>query len=99
MENFEKIECYKCGVIFAVSKTFESSWRRDKSTFYCPNGHGQSYTKSTAELLEERIKEKDRKIFEKDTEIFRLEKENRRLKKRNNPLKGVRKYERRTKNT
>lgn len=32
-----------CGILFAVPKTWNDERRRDHSSFYCPNGHIQSY--------------------------------------------------------
>lgn len=43
--------CYSaCGLSFAVPKTWDDAKRNDHSSFYCPNGHIQSYAgKSDAE--------------------------------------------------
>jgi hypothetical protein len=53
--HFETIDCYKCGVTFAVSASLRKAWLRDKTEFYCPNGHTQSYTESTAERLQKQL--------------------------------------------
>lgn len=42
-------DCCVCGVVFAVGKKFDQRRQEDKQTFYCPNGHGQSYKGPTAE--------------------------------------------------
>lgn len=73
MENFTKIECCNCGVLFAVSTTLDKNWHKTKATFYCPNGHPQSYTKSTEEYLKEQLEQKDRLISVKNADIFKLE--------------------------
>lgn len=72
MENPKTIECCNCGVLFQVSATLNANWLKTKQTFYCPNGHPQSYIKSTEETLRERIEYKDRAISEKSREIDRL---------------------------
>lgn len=41
-------DCCSCGVVFAVGKKFDARRRDDKQSFYCPNGHAQSYTGPTA---------------------------------------------------
>lgn len=49
--RFVTIECYKCGVVFAVDETLQNYWKRDKTEWFCPNGHGQSYTENEADRL------------------------------------------------
>lgn len=39
--------CFKCGVLFAMTEDFQENLRRNRNTFYCPNGHGQVYTGKT----------------------------------------------------
>lgn len=41
--------CCNCGVTFWMTCGMQKKFKDDKSTFYCPNGHGQSYRQSTAE--------------------------------------------------
>lgn len=43
--------CCTCGVEFGVPDEYDTHRRNDGRTFYCPNGHGQSYTDSTASQL------------------------------------------------
>ncbi len=57
---FETIDCYKCGVTFAVDATLRQNWKRDKTQFFCPNGHGQSYTESEADKLKRELAEAKR---------------------------------------
>jgi len=67
------IECYNCGVIFSVSNELDQNFRKTKKLFYCPNGHGQSYTKGTAEILSEQLQDKKNRVFELENEVARLE--------------------------
>lgn len=53
--NFETVDCYKCGVTFAVSAALRGNWLRDKTEFFCPNGHSQSYLESTAQRLQREL--------------------------------------------
>lgn len=46
-------ECCNCGTPFAIEATLHGSFRRHGTTFYCPNGHAQSYTKSIESQLKE----------------------------------------------
>lgn len=39
--------CCSCGVLFAMVEDFYDHRRADHKSFYCPNGHGQSYTGKT----------------------------------------------------
>jgi hypothetical protein len=50
-----EVECFKCGVVFWVAGTLHRFWKRDKTPFYCPNGHEQAYVESTAEKLQKRV--------------------------------------------
>ena len=43
-ESFELTHCPACGVAFALPSDLIDSLRRSKERFYCPNGHGQSYS-------------------------------------------------------
>lgn len=37
--------CFDCGVPFGMSETLYRQRLDDSRTFYCPNGHGQHYTR------------------------------------------------------
>lgn len=54
-QQFEIINCYKCGISFAVPATIRKRWIDSGDAFYCPHGHSQAYSKST-------VKQKDREI-------------------------------------
>lgn len=47
--------CYKCGVVFGMDGNFYDSRWRDRSTFYCPNGHPQAYAVSTEDELRRQL--------------------------------------------
>jgi len=36
--------CIRCGMTFAVPTTMDHRYHQSHETFYCPAGHGQSYT-------------------------------------------------------
>lgn len=42
-------DCCFCGIAFGMTKDFEQRRREDHQSFYCPNGHGQSYRGKTAQ--------------------------------------------------
>lgn len=54
------IACCKCGITFAVPVRLEEYFRKSRERFYCPTGHGQSYTKSTEMILWERAEAAER---------------------------------------
>lgn len=66
-------ECCNCGVIFFMTNSLNKSFRNTKKTFYCPNGHGQSYSESTEDKL-------NRDIMYLNNKVFNLERENTALK-------------------
>lgn len=51
--------CYRCGVVFAMTKDYRDNRLRKRDSFHCPNGHSQAYTGKTAEkkLEESRARE------------------------------------------
>lgn len=42
-------ECCNCGVLFALTADYQRRMIDSHDRFYCPNGHGQSYTGKTDE--------------------------------------------------
>ncbi len=82
-------ECISCGCTYAVTSQFQDKRKQDKRNFYCPNGHAQSYTKSTADTLREKVEQletsKNRVMLERDeakAKAERLEKKLESLKKK-----------------
>lgn len=60
-------ECCNCGMLFAVTRDFQVRKINDKTRFYCPNGHTQSYVGQTdAQKQRERADKLER---ERDNEI------------------------------
>jgi len=41
-ELFE-IQCYECGIAFAIRKNVQIVWAQNNKIFFCPNGHSQSW--------------------------------------------------------
>ena len=60
--GIKQITCCNCGVIFWITQSHNSDLFRTKTTFYCPNGHSQSYVGETCE-------EKYKKKLEAEQEI------------------------------
>lgn len=61
---FQDIDCYLCGVPFALTERLYSQRLDDGANFYCPNGHQQHFTESTRDKLrkaEERLAEERRR--------------------------------------
>ena len=74
MKNFIEIECCNCGIIWGVSSVLNKNWLEMKKTFYCPNGHPQSYIKSTADQLRDDINKKNIQIYGLESDIRILKK-------------------------
>lgn len=60
--QLETTECCSCGVVFALPKWMLNKRREDKGSFYCPNGHSLSYTKSRVEKLQEELEQTQRAL-------------------------------------
>lgn len=71
-DDDESCECYSCGVLFASN--ILPRRREDGGTFYCPNGHGQSYTESEADKLRKQLTDEKlkREQAERDMEWARV---------------------------
>lgn len=52
--------CCDCGIGFAVPEYFDTMRRQDGKSFYCPNGHSQSYTVTTVQKLQREVAEAQR---------------------------------------
>ena len=64
-QTFALETCCNCGVAFAVPADFQVKRRSDRRSFYCPNGHSQSYTHS--------VDQKARKDAEERAELLSRE--------------------------
>lgn len=48
--------CGECGVAFALSRSFQEARKKDRKTWYCPNGDPRVFTgKTEAEKLQEEL--------------------------------------------
>lgn len=55
------VTCAKCYMRFAMFDTHTAQLRENHQTFYCPSGHGQSYTGQTeADKLRARVASEER---------------------------------------
>jgi septal ring factor EnvC (AmiA/AmiB activator) len=74
--TFEEVVCCKCGTTFQMDAELDELRQEDGETFYCPNGHAQSYTEST----ESEMKKLRDELAEVKKELAETQVENRRLK-------------------
>jgi len=44
------MDCWNCGIVYAVPNGFDDERQKDRGTWYCPNGHGTIYPGDTAEV-------------------------------------------------
>lgn len=88
--TMETIVCCECGVPFGMPSDLKEKCRADSGKlFYCPNGHAQHYSKSTAtkvkEEYEAKLKEKQEELWAANSKAVQLEvdldKANRKLKR------------------
>ncbi len=62
--------CCNCGIAFGIPSDLQEHLQNDPSkSFYCPNGHGQHYSKSKEVRLRE---EAERKLKQKENEMANL---------------------------
>lgn len=79
-----------CGIAFAVPSTWDAQKRNDHTSFYCPNGHKQSYTgmSETEKLRLERDRLAQR-IAQRDDEVARQRDLRLGVERRLNATRGV----------
>ena len=64
-----EMDCYSCGITFAVPETWNNKRLEDGKSFWCPNGHQQHYTKTEVQILRERLE-----MERKNAEFWRQQK-------------------------
>lgn len=52
----ETLDCYLCGVIFAMPEELKQRRREDGRSFWCPCGHEQHFTETEAQRLRKQLK-------------------------------------------
>jgi phosphoglycerate-specific signal transduction histidine kinase len=68
--TFVTEECCNCGVLFALTNSLRQGLLETHRTFYCPNGHPQSYiSKTEAEKLREQLIETQNKLTQTETQL------------------------------
>jgi hypothetical protein len=61
------IECYLCGVQFGMTERMHLKRYEDGKSFYCPNGHGQTWVVSEADKLRNQLAQsRDRELATSD---------------------------------
>lgn len=58
------VDCCNCGITFAMPSTLLDRFKNNGNSFYCPHGHGQSFTKSEVDRLREKLDEQTRTATE-----------------------------------
>jgi hypothetical protein len=56
-DALDELRCPQCALAFAVDAFFIKQRRNDHGTFYCPSGHGMSYTGKTEADINRELKE------------------------------------------
>ncbi len=82
LKNLIEEECCNCGVLFWITSDLHRNIKDNKRTFYCPNGHGQSYRKSRVDELEEQLKAERNENGKLRMAKIELEVENKKLKRK-----------------
>jgi hypothetical protein len=71
--TLETETCCNCGTVFAMSASLRASRKNDGELFYCPNGHPQHYTRTTAQKLQEQLDAKVRELTAAKCEALRVQ--------------------------
>ncbi len=57
--DLHEMNCCSCKILFWVSNRHNEQLRKSHETFYCPNGHAQSYL---GESVDEKLKKSKRQL-------------------------------------
>lgn len=91
--------CPTCGVEFAMPSNLVRTLRLNKKSFYCPNGHSQSFTTSRLDELEAELKrERERRERAEDLAKRRDEANKQMYKTKQQTLGKLRRLKERVKN-
>jgi hypothetical protein len=52
-----EMTCAACAVVFGVTPALRDLRKSDKSAFFCPNGHGVCFPKTTVDPKDEELKD------------------------------------------
>lgn len=79
--------CVGCGIWFGVDEYFDNERRKDKRTFFCPNGHPMSFGEGEADRVRKQLAEKQRELDQERQRVamerqMRIDTENTLLKER-----------------
>lgn len=64
-----------------VPERLRKEFLETKKPFYCPNGHVQSYSKSSLDILREQLEQKERQLKQKQEALDQERDDNLRLRK------------------
>lgn len=73
-KTYTTTECCTCGADVPITVDHIEQLKKSKRIFYCINGHSMSFTKSTADILQEKLNEKNKEISVLEGRIRDLEK-------------------------
>lgn len=73
--------CCDCGIAMFMEVNQQAQFKKTKQTFYCVNGHPQSYTKNTEDFLRIQLEQRNEKINSLEREILGLKRSKKAKKK------------------
>lgn len=66
--HFHTTTCCECGVVFCLTDDIWNTRKKDRSSFFCPNGHGQYFSgKSQEQILKEQLQQKEQELLRERT--------------------------------
>lgn len=90
--NIEVEDCIHCGVRFGIPADLRASRKRDKKSFYCPNGHPMVYTgQSDADRIQQLNGQLDQERTRRQQAEERIEHESRQRRRVQTRLNNVQK--------
>lgn len=86
-KEYSEEECCVCAIVYFVTAQFQRKCKETKQSFYCPNGHSQSYTKSEADRLRDLLETQRKRTEQAENQNMVLSKKLRDCQKPKKPRK------------
>jgi hypothetical protein len=60
--TLKPVTCYRCGIVFGLSRDYYDDRQRDGGRWHCPNGHPQVFAETTEERLRRELEATERRL-------------------------------------
>lgn len=88
-QHFYFESCWRCGVVYGVTKELNNRRRMDGKSTYCPNGHAGCYLETEKDRLKKQVEREKRARLETEGQLETEKRYTNRLRNEKRALKGA----------